>query len=572
MNEEESVLCCDYLVVGAGTAGMSFIDTMLTEHPSANNMTIVLVDRNSRPGGHWTKAYPYVKLHQPSCYYGVNSLPLGKNLDENGNEIYDVNDRATGAQVLDYYQTACDNFVATGKVRCFFDAEHCSFDEKTKVSSIIVGNSNSNSSSSTKNPNKKVVTVKCRKLVTVATNVTVPSMRKPLIPVHDSVRSNFVPLNDVPSCASKSGNYKGKGKCYYYTDYIVFGNGKSGVDAITHLLLDQGIDRSKITWVVSRDAWYFMRASMQDYYGSNALFNKQMVSANSVQEIFLKYEADGLVGRLDKTIMPEVFKGALVGPEEFDAIRSIQQSNKKNNVVRKGRVVSIEADKILLERGSLSFAPETTLLVDCMVDNEYGYTFHETFQIFGKGRIHLGPEIAYFNPSFSSAIIAFLECNSSIQHNDYDDDDAHSRKNNYCYFLRGKQHTQSHPRGFLGAAYMDTKTFDAVWNIKGGEKFILHSRTFDGAPMHHEGGLRRMAWEWYGPHNQISMGPKLLRKVDSKGYSDVDHRFGIETLMADKRKRKNARRALRCRTRCCCCCFPASWFKKHNHRAPVPVK
>ena len=529
------------------------------------------MDRNSRPGGHWTKAYPYVKLHQPSCYYGVNSLPLGKKLDEHGNEIYDVNDRATGAQVLDYYQAVCDNFVATGKVRCFFNAEHCSFDENTKVSTIVIGNGSSNSNSSSngnnKNPNKKVLTVKCRKLVTVATNVIVPSMRKPLIPVHDSVRSNFVPLNDVPSRVSKSGNnYKGKGKgsCkgnHCYTNYIVFGNGKSGVDAITHLLLDQGIDRSKITWVVSRDAWYFMRASMQDYYGSNALFDKHMVSAKSVRKMFLKYEADGLVGRLDKTILPEVFKGALVGPEEFDAIRSMQQqsnNNKNKNVIRKGRVVSIEVDTILLERGSLAFAPETTLLVDCMVDNEYGYTFHEKFQIFGKGRIHLGPEIAYFNPSFSSAIIAFLECNvtSIQQHNnnyDNDDDDAHSRKNNYCYFLRGKQHTQPHPIAFLGAAYMDNKTFDALWNIKGGQKFILHSRTFDGAPMHHEGGLRKMAWEWYGPHNQASMGPKLLRKVDSKRYSDVDHRFGIETLMADKRKRKNARRALRCRTRYWCC-------------------
>ncbi len=25
------------------------------------------------PGGHWTRAYPFVRLHQPSAYYGVNS-------------------------------------------------------------------------------------------------------------------------------------------------------------------------------------------------------------------------------------------------------------------------------------------------------------------------------------------------------------------------------------------------------------------------------------------------------------------------------------------------------------------
>ena len=41
-----SVICCDYLVVGAGTAGMSFIDTILTEHSSANKKK-----KDYRPGG-----------------------------------------------------------------------------------------------------------------------------------------------------------------------------------------------------------------------------------------------------------------------------------------------------------------------------------------------------------------------------------------------------------------------------------------------------------------------------------------------------------------------------------------
>ena len=66
---------CDYLVVGAGTCGMSFIDTIFTENSSA---TVILVDRNDRPGGHWTTAYPFVRLHQPSGSYGVNSERLGK--------------------------------------------------------------------------------------------------------------------------------------------------------------------------------------------------------------------------------------------------------------------------------------------------------------------------------------------------------------------------------------------------------------------------------------------------------------------------------------------------------------
>jgi hypothetical protein len=488
---------------------------MLTEHSTA---TIVIVDRNSRPGGHWTKAYPYVKLHQSSCYYGVNSVKLGKHRDKYGNEVYDVHDRATGAEVLDYYQTVLDKFVATGRVRCFFNAEH----QNDAANTIVVRNR-------TVLSDETVFCVKCRKLVTVATNVTVPSMRKPLIPVHESV--DFVPLNELSSRVDT-------GK---YTNYVVFGNGKSGIDAVAHLVLAKRVDPSNITWILGRDAWYYLRDSFQDYYDSNWLFGK-LTSAASVTETFLRYETDGLVCRLDLNVLPTVFKGAMVGTTEFETIRRVP------NVVRKGRAVSVGAREILLERGTLWFDPSTTLLVDCMVDNQYGYTFDENFTIFQAGRITLGPEISIFNPSFSSAIIAFLEC--AIP----DDDETrnsqnngeNSRKNDYCFFLRGKQHCLPHPESFVGQYYMDSKTFDALWKLEGGQKFLLRSRLFDASPMHHEGGIRKMMWAWFGPQPNLStVSTALVEKVDSYGFSDVDHRFGIETLLADRRKRIRNRRKRR---------------------------
>lgn len=72
----------DYLVVGAGAMGLAFADTLVSE----SDATVVVVDRNDRPGGHWTTAYPFVRLHQPSAYYGgVNSLHLGSDsIDESG--------------------------------------------------------------------------------------------------------------------------------------------------------------------------------------------------------------------------------------------------------------------------------------------------------------------------------------------------------------------------------------------------------------------------------------------------------------------------------------------------------
>ena len=51
-NHENITATATYLVIGAGTAGMSFIDSILTLNPKA---TVILVDRNSQPGGHWTK-------------------------------------------------------------------------------------------------------------------------------------------------------------------------------------------------------------------------------------------------------------------------------------------------------------------------------------------------------------------------------------------------------------------------------------------------------------------------------------------------------------------------------------
>jgi len=42
-----------------------------------SNADIVMVDSRHAPGGHWNDAYPFVRLHQPSAFYGVNSMPLG---------------------------------------------------------------------------------------------------------------------------------------------------------------------------------------------------------------------------------------------------------------------------------------------------------------------------------------------------------------------------------------------------------------------------------------------------------------------------------------------------------------
>lgn len=95
---------CDYLVIGAGAIGMAFVDTLVKGTVDGSNRTfqseermkIIVVDSQKRPGGHWDLSYDFVRLHQPSYVYGVESEPL---------EVprYDPDHRASKQELLDYY-------------------------------------------------------------------------------------------------------------------------------------------------------------------------------------------------------------------------------------------------------------------------------------------------------------------------------------------------------------------------------------------------------------------------------------------------------------------------------------
>ncbi|MBK5330908.1 MAG: NAD(P)-binding protein [Ilumatobacteraceae bacterium] len=94
----------DYLVVGAGATGMAFTDALIGE----SDAEVVMVDRRHRPGGHWNDDYAFVRLHQPSALYGVLSRPLGHDrIDESGPNA-GFYERATAAEICDYYGRVLD--------------------------------------------------------------------------------------------------------------------------------------------------------------------------------------------------------------------------------------------------------------------------------------------------------------------------------------------------------------------------------------------------------------------------------------------------------------------------------
>src|ERR671935_814938 len=88
----------DYLVVGAGASGLAFVDALI----GRADVDVVIVDRRDRPGGHWLNAYPFVRLHQPSATYGVDSRELGTGRIDTSGPNAGYYELATGAEVAAY--------------------------------------------------------------------------------------------------------------------------------------------------------------------------------------------------------------------------------------------------------------------------------------------------------------------------------------------------------------------------------------------------------------------------------------------------------------------------------------
>ena len=115
------VIEADYLIVGAGAAGMAFADSLLAE----TQTTIVMADRHHRPGGHWNDAYSFVRLHQPAALYGVNSRPLGTGAKDEVGLNKGLYELASGQEVLSHFDLAMQQrFLASGRVAHLGRAAH----------------------------------------------------------------------------------------------------------------------------------------------------------------------------------------------------------------------------------------------------------------------------------------------------------------------------------------------------------------------------------------------------------------------------------------------------------------
>ena len=347
----------DYLIIGAGAMGIAFADEIFHRRP---NFKITIVDRRSKAGGHWNNAYPFVKLHQPAAFYGVNSRVLG-----NGST-----DLSSKTELLEYYDAVIRKMVDSGRVEFLGGHNYLGNGQVKKIDS-----------------DDEQVQYKINKKVVDATymNVEVPSTHAPKYQIDEGVP--IVPINDLASEHQK------------WEKFYVIGSGKTGMDAIL-FLLDQAVDVDNIYWISPNQAWLFNRDHIQVGTVATEILKHAscLQKANTADDIFQEMEKTGGIMRLNNEVAPLKWRCATVNPKEIAQLRRIK------NLIEKGRVKRISLSEIQLENGIETYS-EKALFVDASAN---GLARKKQAPIFTKDQLKLQP-ILFCQQVFSAATIARME-------------------------------------------------------------------------------------------------------------------------------------------------------------------
>jgi NAD(P)-binding Rossmann-like domain len=376
----------DYLVVGAGASGLAFADTLLAEA----NVAVTLVDRREAPGGHWRQAYPFVRLHTPSAFYGVNSLGLGQDRVDQAGENAGFYERAAGEDVREYFAAAAERLSRAGRFQLLLGHEHLGGGpDGERVRELSTG------AVRDIGVRRKVVDARYLEASVPATHVR---------PFEVATAARVVPVNDLPEKTRPNALYS------------VLGSGKTAVDACVWLL-DNGVEPDRIRWIRPRDAWFHDRRHFQPLdlvagiIEGISLDAEAGALASSVDDLVERLEDTGRLVRIDPAWPATMYRGTMLSSRELDAVRQIK------DVVRLGRVQRIEAERVLLERGEAATRPEV-VHIDCTA---FGLNNALGTPIFQGSRIVL-QQVRHLSPCFNAALIAFVEAHR--------DDDAD--KNRLC--------------------------------------------------------------------------------------------------------------------------------------------
>lgn len=360
----------DYLVVGCGAAGMAFTDALIADCDAE----VIMVDRRHAPGGHWNDAYPFVRLHQPSAYYGVNSLPLGSETIDTHGSNKGFYERASAPEICAYYDRVMQQrLLPSGKVRHF---PMCEYLGEHRFVSRASG---------------EVYEVKVRKKRVDATYLepSIPANYKP--PFEIASEARCIPINDLARMAERADGY------------VIIGAGKTAADACLWLL-EIGVSPDDIRWIKPRESWYLNRVFAQGgelvgtMFEGLALQVEAAAQASSVDDLLRQLKATAQLLHLDQNVTPGMYKAATASAWEVEQLRRIR------NVVRLGRVRRIERDAIVLEEGTIATSPRH-LHVHCAAP---GLKLAPGVAMFTPDRITLQPIRTGLIP-FNAALVGFVE-------------------------------------------------------------------------------------------------------------------------------------------------------------------
>ena len=364
----------DYLVVGAGTAGLAITDEIL-HHSDAS---VALVDRRHAPGGHWVDAYPFVRLHQPSAFYGVSSAPLGAGKVDRCGLNAGFHEAAGADELRAYFDRVMQqSFLPTGRVRYFPCSDYVDgADGRHRFVSRLGGQT-------------QEVRVRRKLVDTTWLEGNIPAAGAPPFEVAEGVR--WCTAGDVTRVADAAGRF------------AVIGAGKTALDTCVWLL-ERGVRPEAITWIKPREGWWLNRRFHQPAEGLPAFLTgvalqlQAFAQASSVEDAMLRLEAGGFLLRVDPSVVPTMLHGAIVSESELEQLRRIR------NVVRLGRAWWIERDRIVLDRGTVPTNADT-LHVHCAAQ---GLAYRAPRPIFEPGRITVQPCFWGF-ASFQFALLGAAE-------------------------------------------------------------------------------------------------------------------------------------------------------------------
>ena len=377
----------DYLVIGAGAVGLAFADTLLAE----TDAHITIVDRHGKPGGHWNDAYSFVALHQPSAFYGVNSVPLGSGRKDSIGVNEGMYELASGPEVSGYFDSVMrQHLLPSGRVSYFPMSD---YKGDGRFVSLLSGA-------------ETLVKVRRKTVDGTYYGTTVPSTHKPKFAVADSVR--LVTPNALPQLWQDAAPP---------TRFVIIGAGKTAMD-VGVWLLNSGAAPESISWVMPRDSWLVARERIQpglEFFeatiGAQADQIEAFATSATVEELFDRLETIGLMTRIYTDVMPTMMHYATIARGEIATLQHI------TNVIRNGHVRAIEADGLTFDNGKVTVEPGA-LYIDCTASAVERRPAVPIFQ----GDTIILQMVRAPQPAFSAALVAYVEAH-------YDDD---AKKNELC--------------------------------------------------------------------------------------------------------------------------------------------